>query len=108
MSDRIIVIAKEFSKFPFARYKRQSDTSAEQFRDEILVPALQQHERVTINLDGTEGYGSSWLDESFGGIVRMGIYSREDLQYKLSYVSEEDPSYIDEIKQYINDAVASK
>jgi|CXWL01.1.fsa_nt_gi hypothetical protein len=104
MSDKTINVAEDFNLYPFARYKNQSDSSGEEFRDNILVPALKSFDKVKVILDGTEGYGSSWFDESFAGIVRKGILSKEDLLKKLDLVSEEDPSYINEIKKYISEA----
>ena len=104
MSDKTINVAEDFSSFPFARYKTQSDSSGEEFRETILLPALRAHDKVTVILDGTEGYGSSWFDESFAGIIRSKAFTKEGLLKKLNLISEEDPSYIDEIIQYINEA----
>ncbi len=104
MSDKMINIAKDFSPYPFARYRSQSSTSGEQFREDILIPALKAYENVTVNLDATEGFGSSWLDESFAGVVRAKVFSADELLKRVKFISDEDPSYIDEIVGYIEDA----
>jgi hypothetical protein len=48
--------------------------SGEQFRDRFLVPALTRaaktSDKVVVILDGTR-YLSSFLDEAFGGLVRV-------------------------------------
>ena len=77
--------------------------SGENFRSKILERCLAQDGDVIINLDETEGYGSSFLEEAFGGLVRAG-HDAEVLLTRLKFVSEEDPSLIDEIVGYIKDA----
>jgi hypothetical protein len=75
-NDRII-IATDFSKYPGPRYEDDGPNSGEEFRKRVLVPALQSvRERggiVTVVLDGVAGYGSSFLEEAFGGLVRSGF-----------------------------------
>ncbi len=52
--------------------------SGEEFRDKFLVPALQQHEPLLIEMDGTAGYPPSFLEEAFGGLIRLG-FSESDI-----------------------------
>jgi hypothetical protein len=53
--------------------------SGEWFRDDILAPALREaaanSEILTIVLDGTSGYGSSFLEEAFGGLIRRRMFT---------------------------------
>ncbi len=93
-------IAKTFSREPAGRYRTDSDFSGEVFRDEHLLPALDQFDEVEVDLDGTEGYGSSFLEEAFGGALRKGV-PVEDLRHRVKLISEEDPTLIDEILQYV-------
>lgn len=69
-----ISIAREFSEFPAGRIPDDGPNSGQRFRDDFLVPALQEAIKsngvVEVNLDDTMGYGSSFLDEAFGGLVR--------------------------------------
>ena len=68
MSDeKIINIARDFSKTPAGRYLTDGPFSGEHFRESVLLPALQTHELLKVDLDGTLGYGSSFLEEAFGG-----------------------------------------
>jgi hypothetical protein len=71
---KTINIAEDFSMTPFGRYRTDSKFSAQKFRDETLLPALRANDVVIIELDGTSiSYGSSFLEETFGGLVRKGI-----------------------------------
>ena len=63
-------VAKQFTKLPGARYVRLGPFSGEEFRQKFLVQPLRQGKTVIVELDGVRGYGSSFLDEAFGGVVR--------------------------------------
>lgn len=77
-----INIGIDFSKTPMGRFKSDGNSSGEKFRDDVLIPALNANDSVEVIIDQAEGYGSSFLEESFGGLVRNG-FSLEDLQKKL-------------------------
>jgi hypothetical protein len=73
MTDTEIVrvnIAKQFSKLPGGRYVRLGPYSGEEFRTRFLIEPLRQGKTVVVELDGVRGYGSSFLEEAFGGVVR--------------------------------------
>ena len=79
-----IDIAKDFSDTPIGRYDPEDGpVTGERFREELLYPALKQHGEVNVVIDGTEGYGSSFLDEAFGGLVRKGYYTAKQLEDSL-------------------------
>lgn len=92
----------DWSVCPGGRYRADGDFSGEAFRDDILVPALRAAEYVTVNTDGTRGYGSSFLEEAFGGLLRVG-FSRKEILQKLAIQSQES-SIPDEIFFYIKNA----
>ncbi len=92
MSERTISIASEFSPFPGGRYRADGPFSGEEFRDDLLLPALRSNSRVTIVLDGTAGYRSSFLEEAFGGLVRLRGVKRDDLARRLAVIAN-DPHY---------------
>ncbi|MFN4310518.1 MAG: STAS-like domain-containing protein [Ferrovibrio sp.] len=98
-----ISIARDFHDAPAGRYLSDGPYSGELFRNKHLVPALRAGEVVVV-LDETEGYGSSFLEEAFGGLVRKEGFANDELRAKLKLVSQEDPSLIDEIWSYIDDA----
>lgn len=98
-----ISIAKQFSRFPAGRYKTDGPHSGEKFREEHLVPALQKDETVTIELDGARGYGSSFLEEAFGGLIRTG--ADVTLVKKKLRLHSKDQSLVSEINEYIEKAI---
>lgn len=108
MKEITIDIAKEFSRFPFGRFTNQSDTSGEKFRNDILVPALNEYDVVTIVLDGAKGYGSSFLEEAFGGLMRVSNLKYAEVRKKLKIKSTIDPSLPAEIDGYMMEAEKQK
>lgn len=86
-----ILIAKEFSETPGPRYILQGPFSGEAFRKKHLKPAFKSADRVTVVLDGTSGFGSSFIDEAFGGLVRSEGFRSDDILRRLEIVSEDDP-----------------
>lgn len=102
---RTINIAKDFTKSPGARFKTDGPHSGEEFREKYLEEYFideKNNERIRIILDGTDGYGTSFLEEAFGGLARK--YGKERCLRRLEFVSNEESILIDEIKQYIKEA----
>lgn len=104
MTSYQIHVASEFSRFPAGRFRTDGPHSGEKFREDFLVPALRDGKRVTVLLDGTLGYGSSFLEEAFGGLVREHGFSANDLHKNLTVHSANDRSLITEIWSYIDEA----
>ncbi len=80
-----ISIAKDFSDVPAGRFRDDGDWSGEKFREELLIPALKKADKkhpVIVNINDTEGYGSSFLEEAFAGLIRNG-YTKENIAEKL-------------------------
>lgn len=101
---REISVAKDFSPEPAGRTKVDGPFSAEDFRERVLAPALMRPCLILVNLDGTVGYASSFLEETFGGLVREHGFVPENLRRKMRIISEEDPTLILEIDQYLDEA----
>lgn len=104
----ITVKVLDFTEFPGPRYEKIGEFSGARFRDEVLIEAIKLHgpDNIAVDLDGTAGYGSSFLEEAFGGLVRSNVIKPEQALALCSRLtSEDDPSLIDEIKSYISDAV---
>ena len=97
----IIKIAEAFSPYPGPRFSRIGDHSGEEFREKILIPALQKGVALVIDLDDTRGYNSSFLEEAFGGAVRAGHPITRD---NVNFVAE-DESLKDEVWGYIGKAM---
>ena len=102
MNTQMISITKDFSEAPSGRYKTDGPSSGERFRDDILIPALQKNVNLEVNLDVTLGYGSSFLEEAFGGLIRAG-FKLSDLRTKLKIVSK-PAIYQERVWRYIEEA----
>ena len=103
---KTIVIARDFSEFPAGRFLADGDASGAAFRD-LLVDALNSNERVVVVFDGVAGFGSSFLEEAFGGLVRECHMDRAFLAEHLR-LETEDPVLEDFVKlaeRYIEEAV---
>ena len=106
MDTMTINIAKDFSRYPLGRDDNDGPYNGEKFRKSFLVPALQRHKKVAVYLDGPKGYGSSFLEEAFGGLVRKENFTKADLQERLSiyYDDKVYELYKKEAWEYINEA----
>jgi len=78
-----INVAQEFTPFPAGRKRKEGKFSGEKFREEHLVKALEHRGIVTVELDGAAGYGPSFLDEAFGGLVRNNKFKKKYLEEHL-------------------------
>ena len=72
-----IDIPKDFSRHPAGRYLDDGPYNGELFRIKFLEQPLSRHEPIEIYLDGARGYGSSFLEEAFGGLTRRGFSTDE-------------------------------
>ncbi|WP_082560820.1 STAS-like domain-containing protein [Caulobacter sp. Root487D2Y] len=67
-------VAEVFSPFLGGRYRDDGPWSGEEFRDDLLLPRLEEafasHSQLVIILDGVAGVPSSFLEEAFGGLLR--------------------------------------
>lgn len=101
-----ISIAEGFSTTPGARYRDEGDYSGQQFREEMLEPAFLKAKeagvKVVVNLDGTIGYGTSFLEEVFGGLARK--YDIADVLKYVDVISSEETYLKDDVIAYIKSA----
>lgn len=101
-----INIAKEFSKYPGCRYKKDCMFSGEAFRDDVLWPilenAIKNGDIVEVDLDGVAGFSASFLDEAFAGLIRKGRISIKDFNHYVHFKCNDDPYCITEINEYVN------
>ena len=107
-----INICKDYTDTPGGRYISQGAFSGEDVRNKLLKPkyleAIEKNEKLKIDLDGGYGYGSSFLEEAFGGLIRD---LDEDYKQALEIIqikSNDEPSLIEDITKYIKDAIAKK
>lgn len=99
-----IKIATDFSKTPGARYYSDGKKSGEEFFDTILdkkfAEAMLEKVKLIVDLDGTDGFATSFLDEAFRRLSYK--YSPREVEERIEFISNEEPDWIEEIKHYIN------
>ena len=88
MSDVIsISIAEEYSAYPAGRDKTDGPFNGKRFREELLHPryrlALERQQGLVVSLDGVKSFGSSFLEEAFGGLARVREVDKRDLRRRL-------------------------
>lgn len=95
-----INIAKDFTRYPAGRFRTDGPYSGERFREDLLVPALKATDIIEVELDGVAGYGSSFLDEAFGGLIRAHVLSSDDVHKRIK-LHASDESLVNEILSYM-------
>jgi len=68
----------------------------------VLKPLLAEHERLEVDLDGTAGYCTGFLEEAFGGLIRE--TGDPTLVHRIIISSSED-DFKQEAESYMQDAV---
>ncbi|ASF47961.1 STAS-like domain-containing protein [Methylovulum psychrotolerans] len=107
MKSKTIIIANDYTDTPAGRYKTDGSYSGERFREEFLYPALQDNDEVNVDLNGALGFGSSFLEEAFGGLIREKGMPLADIKGKLKIVSSR-ALYNKRIWSYLEKAQAEK
>lgn len=102
----LIRVSSDFSVTPGHRYRRQGEWSGEQFREAVLKPAFERamraDARLRIELAGTQGYATSFLEEAFGGLASQ--FGADTVERHLELVFEDNALVVDEILGYIRAA----
>jgi hypothetical protein len=106
MQTTMISVINNFSENPSGRYRTDGPNSGQRFREEVLAPALESNESVTVDLDGALGFGSSFLEEAFGGLVRNG-FDASVLRKKLA-INSKLAIYKQRVWRYIDEEAARK
>lgn len=101
-----IKICNDFSDTPGGRFRNEGKYSGEEFREKILFPkyedAEKKGEKLTIDFDGCFGFGTSFIEEAFGGLVRE--HNKRGILNNIIIISQEDETIPDNIKKYIEEA----
>lgn len=106
MSAFTINVSSEFSRTPGPRSPDEGDFSGEEFLQKLLKPRFEQalaaNTSLLVVLDGTEGYATSFLEASFGGLARL--HDPATVLKTVTVVSNDEPYLVEEIQTYIKDA----
>jgi uncharacterized protein DUF4325 len=99
-------VAKEFARIPGPRKRAEGEFSGEEFLETQLRPrfieAQQSGATLHVNLDGTVGYGTSFLEEAFGGLARE--FGVREVEQHLEVTCTDEPYLQDQIWKYIRNA----
>jgi hypothetical protein len=109
MEPYIIDVGRTFSPFPYGRYPKHGPYNGEVFRDQFLLPKLKELPGHPIVVDFTNVQvkpGSSFLEETFGGLVRLRKCKPADLLPIISVRGFADPNMDQIIQHYISDAAS--
>lgn len=91
----IDVRVHDYTSSPGPRYSSQGEYSGEDFYHTVLnqkfVEAYNAKTKIIVNLDGVDGYASSFLDEAFGNLVYD--FSDKVVRNILTIVSTEEPEW---------------
>ena len=85
-----LTIATDNTEYPGGRYSSDGEGNATDFREKHLIPMLEKNEPFVIDLNGIVSYPVSFIDEAFGGLVRMKRYSAEQLLKLMKFHSTDD------------------
>ena len=87
-----ISIAEDFSQFPAGRFREDGLYNGTTFREDTLVPALQKLDDsglLEVSFDGVSGFGTSFLEEAFGGLIRRSRFTKAFLDEHLRITAEQ-------------------
>jgi hypothetical protein len=100
----MISIARDYTTSPGARYKKDGPFSGEDFREKILEKYFRDGSsgKIIIDLDDVEGYSTAFLEEAFGGLVRL--FGKDVVENRLEFISNDEPLLVNEIKNYLKNA----
>ena len=105
---KVFLVAKQFSKTPGSRVRSEGKFSGQELREDYLLSfvssSLAEKAHFIIDLDGAAGYGTSFLEEAFGGLVRINKISLKDLLKYMTIKSDEMPIFKELVDSYIKRA----
>lgn len=82
--EEVMISIANFSKYPSGRDVQDGSFNGQTFRETVLLPALKKAtedgETICVSLEGVMSFGSSFLEEAFGGLVRKEGFSKETLK----------------------------
>lgn len=97
---RIKLVIADYYMSPGPRYSNQGEDSGEEFYHKYLnlkfYESFIANSILEVNLDGPNGYASSFLDEAFGNLVFD--FGLSNVNNRINIISNEEPEWIDMIK----------
>ncbi|MFA6554610.1 MAG: STAS-like domain-containing protein [Candidatus Paceibacterota bacterium] len=107
-----IKVATDFTTAPGPRMICEGQFSGEEFRKTLVFPkvseAISKKCKLTVDLDGASGYGTSFLEESFGGLIREDGLTLDTIDSVIEFISKDEPALLVEIREYLQEAQAER
>lgn len=86
-NENIMISVADFSTYPIGRDDRDGAFNGERFRREWLMPALcnaiAQDVKVVVSFKGVLSFGSSFLEEAFGGLVSKEGVAKDEVKRRV-------------------------
>lgn len=104
----------DFSEYPAGRGRKDGPDNGTRFRDEVLAPALRlalkSDDIVCVKLDDVKSFGSSFLEEAFGGLLRDQQFTPGDISRTLRIDAERPiyATYKRQIERYLKEASTAR
>lgn len=99
------VVAEQFHRRPSGRYRTDGPWSGEKFREDYLVPLIQQaiseNKKLLINFDNVSMSASSFIHEAFSGLIVHKHFTKEQLINTL-VIESERTAIVESIYEYLN------
>lgn len=105
MKEMYIDIAQEFSDSPSGRYIEDGAFCGANFLNRFLLPNINKYTKIILDFTNVLGYGSSFLEEAFGGLVRETGMSKDEFFKHIEIKTLNDPFLLEEINQYIDEEI---
>lgn len=91
----------DFDEFPGLRHCSISENSGEEFYHKVLnakfKEAYETSQDLIVDLDGTDAYASSFLDEAFGNLVYD--FTLSQVEKRVQIISLDEPHWIKMIQE---------
>jgi len=98
-------VSQEFTETPGERLRSNGKFSGQEFREDFLEPRFKKARLAAVDLivdlDDSQGYASSFLEEAFGGLARK--YGADKVLAAMRIKSVDEPRLAGDVLRYIND-----
>lgn len=105
MSNSNTFYVAQYTDMPLGRNSDDGPRNGEDYRENIIVPALREYDEIVIDFEGTLGTAPSFLEELFGGLIRHRHLTMDELHRRIK-VKSKYQSVMRNIEGYISAADA--
>lgn len=99
---------RDFTLTPGPASRCYGDFSGEEWRESYLIPAyiiaVGNDETLLVDLDGVIGFSSSFIEASFGGLVRSLMLDHIEVLDSIRIACTDEPDIVNEIAEVITKA----